>query len=92
MPYIKQEARDNINRRDDLKARPMSAGELNFVITQMIIAYIVDKELSYQTINDIIGALEGAKLEFYRRVVVSYENEKIKDNGDVYPARLTPLP
>jgi len=39
---------------------------------------------SYQTINDIIGALEGAKMEFYRRVVVPYEDKKIKDNGDVY--------
>ena len=39
---------------------------------------------SYATINDIIGALEGAKMEFYRRVVAPYEDEKIKENGDVY--------
>ena len=38
----------------------------------------------YQTINDILGALEGAKMEFYRRVAVPYEQEKILDNGDVY--------
>jgi hypothetical protein len=40
--------------------------------------------LSYQTINDIVGALEGAKLEFYRRVAVPYEDKKIIENGDVF--------
>jgi len=31
-----------------------------------------------------MGALEGAKLELYRRKVAIYEEEKIKENGDVY--------
>lgn len=34
-------------------------------------------------INDCIGACEGAKLEFYRRVASPYEDVKIKQNGDV---------
>jgi len=38
----------------------------------------------YQTFNDILGALEGAKLEVYRRVVGPYENGKMSENGDVY--------
>ena len=29
-------------------------------------------------------ALEGAKLEFYRRIVAPYEELKIKENGEVY--------
>ncbi len=29
--------------------------------------YITDKGLSYQTLNDIVGALIGARLEFQRR-------------------------
>jgi hypothetical protein len=33
--------------------------------------------------NDAIGALEGAKLELYRRYVSAYEDDKIKENGDV---------
>jgi hypothetical protein len=40
--------------------------------------------LKYKTINDILGALEGAKMEFYRRVVVKYEDSKREENGDVY--------
>jgi len=33
--------------------------------------------------NDAIGALEGAKLELYRRVISKYEDKKIMENGDV---------
>jgi hypothetical protein len=63
--------------------QPQTAGELNYVITKTILAYIGDNP-SYQRINDVIGALEGAKLEFYRRFAAPYEDEKIKQNGDVY--------
>jgi hypothetical protein len=46
--------------------------------------YIKDKGLSYQTLNDVLGALEGCKLELYRRQVAPYEDKKIQANGDVY--------
>lgn len=39
---------------------------------------------TYKDLNDAIGALEACKLEFYRRVIVPYEDQKIKSNGDVY--------
>jgi len=81
MPYIKKEARDEIF----LNGRfPETAGELNFVLTSFCINYLDQDELSYQKINDVIGALEGAKLEFYRRLATPYEDKKIKENGDVY--------
>jgi len=81
MPYIKQ------TDRNELAADPSrdieNAGELNYVITEMIFHYF-NKKPNYQSINDIVGALEGAKLEFYRRVAAPYEDLKIKENGDVY--------
>lgn len=79
MPYIKN------SRRNDLEDRlPMHvAGELNYKITQVIIDYMRVKGLNYQVINDIIGALECSKIEFYRRVASPYEDKKIKENGDV---------
>ena len=81
MPYIKQERRtDLVCSGHDME----SAGELNFIITRILNRYVEQKGLSYQTINDIIGALEGSKMEFYRRVAVNYEEKKIKENGDVY--------
>jgi hypothetical protein len=82
MPYIKQETRERL--LDDMAEMPETAGELNFVITSIINGYRHTKGLNYQTINDIVGALEGAKLEFYRRVAAPYEDSKMAQNGDVY--------
>jgi hypothetical protein len=62
----------------------VSAGELNYAITCLVRGYLRQNGLRYQQINDVVGALEGAKLEFYRRVVVPYEDRKMLANGDVY--------
>lgn len=62
----------------------MTPGDLNYFFTSFAKGYTDRNGLSYQTINDVVGALEGAKLEFYRRIAVPYEEGKIKENGDVY--------
>ncbi len=79
MPYIT----DIAKRRLDWDT-PLNAGELNYLITRVILDYQQTHGLCYATINDIVGALEGAKLEYYRRIATPYEDEKIKSNGDVY--------
>jgi hypothetical protein len=84
MPYITKRLRELLVDKDAIHKAPLTPGELNFVLTSAINEYIRTNELSYQTINDIIGALEGAKMEFYRRVAVPYENAKMTENGDVY--------
>jgi len=61
-----------------------TAGELNYLFTYWIGQYILDKGESYQIYNDILGALEGAKQELYRRKILPYENIKMSQNGDVY--------
>jgi hypothetical protein len=87
MPYIK-----GAIRREDLDPHWMAGtvhaeteGELNFQITRLMIVYLQDHGLSYATLNDISGAVNNAYMEFYRRVVVPFEEEKIKANGDVFP-------
>lgn len=84
MPYIPLEDRakftDMFCNIPELK----SPGELNYLITEICQDYILDKGLSYQTLNDVLGALEGCKLELYRRRVAPYEDGKIQANGDVY--------
>ena len=79
MPYIKQKDRPLAT------LAPITAGELNYAITKLLIAYVGSFAPSYQKLNDVIGALEGAKAEFIRRVVAPYEEQKIRENGDVYP-------
>lgn len=79
MPYITQERRDALNADT-----PKTCGELNYAVTMLMIKYCKEKGHSYQTINDIHGAVSGALHEFQRRVVGKYEDQKIKENGDVY--------
>ena len=80
MPYIKKGDRYRVC----VGRICLTPGELNCAFTRIITEYLEDQGKNYQTINDCIGALEACKLEFYRRVVVSYENKKIEENGDVF--------
>lgn len=83
VPYIKQERRDDLNAAGDAP-QARTSGELNYLITLAITDYVDFHGLIYDTLNDVLGALEGAKLEFVRRVVVPYEMVKRIENGDVY--------
>lgn len=79
MPYIKHD-------RDDLASGfidPTDAGELNFVVTSTLLRYL-GYNAGYADFNEVIGVLECAKLEMYRRMVAPYEDKKIEENGDVY--------
>ena len=85
MPYIKPEHRERLfTLVGEIISNPAnSPGELNYLITSMCHVYLHNKGESYQAYNDIIGALEGSKLEIYRREVSPYEDRKILENGDV---------
>lgn len=83
MPYISQERREVVQGHG-----ADNPGELNYQITQLLIKYLQGHGLSYRSINDVLGALEGAKLEFYHRVAGPYELKKLQQNGDVYPPDL----
>lgn len=77
MPYLEK-------KRKDVISTPEVSGELNYMVTELIIAYMKNNGVSYQTCNDIVGALDNAKDEFRRRVQHPYEDFKRQQNGDVY--------
>lgn len=81
MPYILEKDRASLVKDE---RSPDSAGELNFVITCLIEDYRDRFGTTYKILNEIMGVLECAKSEFYRRVVIPYEDDKIQANGDVY--------
>lgn len=83
MPYVKKSSRPFLEPESATQAT--SPGELNYQLTVLARRYVAVNGLSYQTINDVVGALEGTKAEFQRRVVALYEDTKIATNGDVYP-------
>lgn len=78
MPYIQP------SRRQGVTFNAQTPGELNYQITRLVDNYIARNGLSYTTIDIVVGALECAKLEFYRRIAAPYEDRKIAENGDVY--------
>jgi hypothetical protein len=87
MPYIKKDKRESITLggMSVIDYNHINTpGELNYAISTLVSEYWSSNRMDYQGINDILGALEGAKLEFYRRVVAPFEDKKIKENGDVY--------
>lgn len=58
---------------------------MNYAITRLVNEAF--KYGSYSDYNDAMGVLECVKQEFYRRMVVPYEEGKLRDNGEVYPTQ-----
>lgn len=87
MPYIEKGVRASLE--DGRK--PTEAGELNYLITRLCDEFLMKTAMSYKNINQVIGALECAKMEFYRRIAVPYEDRKIGENGEVYVAITRPF-
>lgn len=85
MPYIEQKDRDRIDPTlTPLLNESLSSGELNYVITKLCDKYLKNHKPNYSTMNNVIGVLECAKLEYYRRICSPYEDLKIQVNGDAY--------
>lgn len=81
MPYIKEQARNALDRG----AIPCDPGELNYVLIQKILSYLGDKP-HYADFNNALGVLTAVQLELYRRMVAPYEDTKRDENGDIFPA------
>lgn len=89
MPYIPEKDRNMFEKAlkelwVTIQYEGISKGELNYILSTVAKYYLERHGKSYGILSDIIGAFEGAKLEFYRRLVGPYEDKKIEENGDVY--------
>ena len=94
MPYIEQIKASKLGLDDvvsEMLYSPDNAGELNAALSSVLAAYILKHGLRYQFMNDCLGALEGAKLEFTRRVVDSYEQIKLQEEGRYDPYSDIPI-
>jgi hypothetical protein len=95
MPYILKQARKRYDEHieklvqellssaelNSPKNNDKLCGELNYIIFRL--AKLLCEPMDYARINTIIGAIESSKVEFQRRIVAPYENEKIQTNGDI---------
>ncbi len=87
MPYIDQESRQVLAPGIQACTETVdtwTTGMLNYVITRICMQWLNFHGKGYKQLIEMIGTLECVKLEFYSRVVSPYEDEKMKDNGDVY--------
>jgi len=85
MPYIKDEDRGKFYPYiNPLAGNIDTEGELNYVISCLCNIYLHRRGVKYATMNAIMGVLDCAGKEFYRRVAAPYEDRKIAENGDVY--------
>lgn len=94
MPYIKQEDRPQLDIHVDALAEEIKktaakygydgafAGLMNYACTRL--ALKVNPARRYWTIALISGVFRNIADEFYRRYAAPYEDEQIKNNGDVY--------
>lgn len=87
MPYIKEKDRGqyngyirNITNIINRLPKPNKSGHLNYIITKILLG---TEPKRYNDYNTLIGVLECAKLELYRRQIAKYEEEKIVENGDI---------
>ena len=89
MPYISVEDRERWNMGleflwEHIQSGGISNGDLNYLYSMLARFYLDKHGRSYNTMSDVVKALECAKLEFYRREMAPYENTKLEQNGDVY--------
>lgn len=90
MPYIEPKNRpkfdleiENLASKVIAEGTEGRAGNLNYSITTLLHKVLDSSRLGYSQYNEIIGMLECAKLELYRRKIAPYEDVKIEENGDV---------
>ena len=95
MPYIqkvyREVYRESVEKLADLLARQAKenddkdlTGHLNFVFCLILAEILKRRKMGYKLLSSMRAALEDASAEFYRRVMVPYEDRKIEQNGDVF--------
>ena len=85
MPYVNDFERPTLDKESFAETE----GQLNYEITTLVSSFIQKHGgMRYSRVNEVIGAMECAKLELYRRLAAPYEDKKCQENGDAYPQEL----
>ena len=82
MPYIKQQLKFNADEVvEKMRENGIIAdGDLNYILFKYCKKYI---KPSYNNYKNYIGELHQCIVEIERRILAPYEDEKIKENGDI---------
>ena len=87
MPYIKRDRRiqldglvKNLSVQTLNRRKEPADGELNYILFALCKKYV---KPSYKNYKSFIGELEECVTEIRRRILAPYEEEKIKESGDI---------
>jgi hypothetical protein len=93
MPYIKKSDRDKLDFNiqemvysiDDLHRDVIDRpGLVNYTITRIVARSLEPEDgWGYHSLSRAIAVLRDAATEMERRLMAPYEDQKIRDNGDV---------
>ena len=84
MPYIKQESRDFFDHYlNQINIQNFKKGDLTYCLYRLCINYMEGRTKNYENLSSTMSCLEDAKLEWYRKRIAPYEDEKIFENGDI---------
>ena len=84
MPYIKQDDRMKFDKHvKKLVSEIESTGEINYVISTILIGMMKKHGKDYDELNGLMGVINCVQQEFYRKVAAPYEELKEKDNGGI---------
>ena len=80
MPYIQKDQKELLAAGAPIA----TAGNLTYLMQQLIRRYWRNSPQNYATIAQILGSLRGAEFDFEQRIVKDYEKKKREENGDVW--------
>ena len=80
MPYVKQKSRPGLDKLVEQLQHLNIDGDLNYVLFALCKRHV---KPSYNNYKNFCGELDQCKTEIERRILASYEDEKIRTNGDV---------
>ena len=85
MPYIEPTRRHDLDAEiEALAGRIYGPGALHYAIARLLHLYARRyHSLNYDRLNEVVGVLAGAQLEFYRTVIAPYEDKKRAEHGPV---------
>ena len=84
MPHIDPKKRPHIDiPLKKVYPQLVDSGDANYAVTRILQSQL-PKNPRYEDYNRVMGIAVCALLEFYRKAVVPYEDQKAHDNGDVY--------
>jgi hypothetical protein len=86
MPYITPDARAFYEpelTRLGTRVHGDVIGGLTYVLTKLLLAWVGESP-TYARYALVVGAIETAKMELYRKAVALYEDQKCAENGEVF--------